>query len=151
VLLQRAAVRFGYWVMKILGLAALVMMLAACGTGWHADPGGETGFDVTVTEKDHSTTMTVGQRLEVVLHAPAGMKPWTHPVSSNAKVLQPAVDPAAISVRGVTLAAFEAVAPGEVQVTANAAPDCAENQPCAQLLAVYNLKVTVTPKAGPAY
>ena len=88
--------------------------------------------------------MHVGQRLEVVLHANQGMKPWTHPVSSDASILAPIVDTAATAVRGVTLAAFQANAKGQVEITANAAPDCAPNQPCAMYLAVYNLKVTIT-------
>lgn len=102
------------------------------------------GFDITVTEQDHAVTMHVGQKLEVVLRAVQGMKPWTHPISSNTTALAPIVDPAATAVRGVTLAGFQANAKGEVEVTANAGPDCAPNQPCAQFLAVYNLKVTVT-------
>lgn len=139
--------------MKIHWLASLLVLTAACGggSGWHVDPGAGPDYDVTVTENDHSAALQVGQRLEVVLHAPAGMKAWTHPISSNSKVLAPVVDPAATSARGVTLAAFEAQTPGEVQVTASAAPDCAANQPCPQFLAVYDLKVTVAPKAGPGY
>jgi hypothetical protein len=88
--------------------------------------------------------MHVGQRLEVVLHAAKGLKPWTRPTSSNSTVLVPIVDPAATAAQGVTLAAFQANAKGEVDVTANASPDCPADQACPMYIAVYNLKVTVS-------
>jgi len=127
----------------------LVSLLAACGSynlgaPPPPSPGNPMGFDVTASERDHAITMHVGQNLEVVLHAAQGMKPWTHPVSSDTSTLTPIVDPAATAVRGVTLAAFRANAKGQVEITANAGPDCAPNQPCAMYLAVYNLKVTIT-------
>jgi hypothetical protein len=135
--------------MKGFVLAILAMVLVACGaysagppppSPSPAPPG---GFDITVTEKDHAVTMHVGQKIELVLHAAQGMKPWTHPTSSDTAVLTPIVDPAATAVRGVTLAAFQAKVPGQVDVTANAGPDCAPNQPCAQFLALYKLTVTI--------
>jgi hypothetical protein len=124
--------------MKGFVLAILAMLLVACGaysagppppSPSPAPPG---AFDITVTEKDHAVTMHVGQKIELVLRAAQGMKPWT-----------PIVDPAATAVRGVTLAAFQAKVPGQVDVTANAGPDCAPNQPCAQFLALYKLTVTI--------
>ena len=137
--------------MKNFLLVLIATLLVACGnyslgapppaTPSPAPPG---AFDITVTEKDHAVTMHVGQKIELVLHAAQGMKPWTNPQSSDSTLLTPIVDPAATAVRGVTLAAFQAKAPGQVDVTANAGPDCAPNQPCAQFLAVYNLKVTIT-------
>lgn len=136
--------------MKRSVLAILATVLMACGAYSAGppppspSPGSPMGFDITVTEKDHAVTMRVGQRIELVLHAAQGMKPWTHPTSSDATLLAPIVDPAATAVRGVTLAAFQAKAPGQVVVTANAGPDCAPNQACAQFLAVYDLKVTIT-------
>jgi len=136
--------------MKGFLLVPVAVLLVACGA--YRSPGGDPtpspapplGYDVTVTERDHAVTMHVGQKLELVLHAAPSMKPWTHPASSDAAILKPIVDPAATAVRGVTLAAFQASAKGQVDVTANAGPDCAPNQPCAQFLAVYNLKVTIT-------
>jgi hypothetical protein len=132
-------------------LAILTGLLVACGSSSAGPPPGPTqspnprgGFDITVTEKDHAVTMHVGQKIELVLHAAQGMKPWTHPTSSDTAILTPIVDPAATAVRGVTLAAFQARAPGQVDVNATAGPDCPPNQPCAMFLAVYNLKVTVT-------
>ena len=103
------------------------------------------GFDVTVTENDHTVTMHAGQKLEVVLHAPHGMNNWSHPESHDTSVLSPTVDPAATPVRGVTLAAFEAKKPGQAEITSNASPSCSPGQPCPMYLAVYSLKVTVTP------
>jgi hypothetical protein len=102
------------------------------------------GYDVTVSERDHAVTMHVGQKLELVLHAAPGMLPWSHPTSSDTTVLTPIANPAATAVRGVTLAAFQANAKGQVEVMASAGPDCAKDQPCAMYLAVYNLKVTIT-------
>jgi hypothetical protein len=135
--------------MKTLLLVIFAASMVACGAypgegTPPPSPGSPMGFDVTAAENDHAVTMHVGQKLELVLHAPNGMKPWTHPTSGDTAILTPVVDPAATAVRGVTLAAFQATAPGEVDVTANASPDCAPNQPCAMFIAVYNLKVTVT-------
>ena len=102
------------------------------------------GFDVTATNNDHTATMRVGQKLEVVLHAPSGMNNWTYPVSSDTSILSPTVDPAATAAIGVTLAAFEARKTGQVEVTSNASPHCASGSACPMYLAVYSLKVTVT-------
>jgi hypothetical protein len=135
--------------MKSLWLVILATLLVACGVygdphGPPAIPSSPTGFDVTVTERDHAVTMHAGQKIELVLHAGQGMKPWTHPMSSDTTVLTPIIDPAATAVQGVTLAAFQAKVPGQVDVTANAGPDCAPNQACAQFLELYTLKVTIT-------
>jgi len=133
--------------MKSLLLVVPATLLMVCGSTSAGppppSPAPPGAFDLTATENDHAITMRVGQRVEVVLHAAQGMKPWTHPTSSDTSILMPIVDPAATAARGVTLAAFQANAKGQVEVTANAGPDCAPNQPCAQFLAVYNLKVTV--------
>src|SRR3981189_3756708 len=135
--------------MKSLLLVILATFVVACGAypsegSPPPSPSSPVGFDVTASDTDHAITMHVGQKLELVLPAPSGMKPWTHPTSSDTSILTPVVDPAATAVRGVTLAAFQAAAPGVVDVTATASPDCAANQPCAMYIAVYNLKVTVT-------
>jgi hypothetical protein len=134
--------------MKSFVLAAFAaVLITGCGStasGSGPQPGPGAGFEVTATEKDRSVTMHTGQKIELVLHAAGGMKPWTHPVSSNTSVLTPIVDPAATAVRGVTLAAFQATEPGQVTVTANASLDCADGQPCAMLIEVYTLTVTVT-------
>jgi hypothetical protein len=136
-------------------LGAIAVLFAACGYSPCACEGDGTlpvqtspsqgmGFDVTATDTDHAVTMRVGQKLEVVLHAPNGMNDWTHPVSNDTSVLSPIVDPAATAARGVTLAAFEAKKQGEVQVSANASPRCSPGQACPMFLAVYSLKVTIT-------
>ena len=102
-------------------------------------------FDVTATDNVHEIAMHVGQRLVVVLHAPSGMNNWTHPTSSDRSILTPIVDPAAMAARGVTLAAFQAQKQGQVEVSSNASPRCSSGQPCPMLVAVYSLKVMITP------
>lgn len=108
-------------------------------------PSPRLGYDVTATNTDHAVTMKVGQKLEVVLRAAQGMNDWSHPNSSDQSVLSPIVDPAATAAIGVTLAAFKAMKPGQVDVTANASPRCPPPQVCPMYLAVYSLRVTVTP------
>ena len=137
---------------KFVFLAAIACLTAACGaTGIGSGsnpsptPSEGMGFDVTVTENDHSVTLHPGQKLEVVLHAPNGMNSWTHPISNDTSVLSPIVDPAATAARGVTLAAFEARKSGMVEVSSNASPQCSPGQACPMYIAVYSLKVTVTP------
>jgi hypothetical protein len=131
--------------------APIAMMAVACGAyampgeGSSPTPGGGMNYDVTATETVHQVSMHVGQRLEVVLHAPSGMANWSHPESSDKAVLVPIVDPAATAARGVTLAAFEARKAGQVEVRANASPLCSPGQPCPMLIAVYSLRVIVTP------
>lgn len=136
--------------MRRLLLAALAgLLVAACGA--YSFPGSEPtptpssgfGFDVTATEKDHAVTMRVGQKLEVVLHG-GKLVNWQQVRSSDRNILMPIVDPAATSVIGVTLAAFQAVAPGNAEVTAVGTPVCASGQPCPAYAMVYSLKVTVT-------
>ena len=139
--------------MKQLVVAAvLVLFAAACGTpggGSGANPSptpsaGGVGFDVVATNSDHAVTMHVGQTLEVVLRAGQGMNNWTHPRSSDPSVLQPIVDPAATAATGVSLAAFQALAAGQVDVTSNGSPKCSPGQACPMYVAVYSLQVTVT-------
>jgi len=102
------------------------------------------GFDVSATENVHALTMRAGQRLEVALHALNGMADWVHPQSDDATVLAPRVDPAATAAGGVTLAAFQALRPGEAEITATASPLCSPGQACPMYVALYSLKVTVT-------
>ena len=59
--------------------------------------------------------------------------------------MSPIVDPAATAARGVTLAAFEAKKAGQAEIISNASPNCSPGQACPTYLAVYSLKVTVTP------
>ena len=131
-------------------LAALAWLLVA-GCGAYSFPGSDPtptpspglGFDVTATEKDHAVTMRVGQKLEVALHGGASTN-WQQPRSSNEEILTPVPDPAATAVRGVTLAAFKAIAPGQVEVTAVGTPVCPSGQACPMYAILYSLKVTVT-------
>ncbi|HKW58534.1 MAG TPA: hypothetical protein VJR46_02140 [Candidatus Dormibacteraeota bacterium] len=98
-----------------------------------------------MTEQDHAATVHVGQRLEVALHAPNGMNNWTRPESSDLSILAPTVDPAATAAIGVTLAAFVGLKPGTADVTATASPKCPPGSACPMYVALYSLKVTVTP------
>src|SRR6202521_4035696 len=102
-------------------------------------------FDVTATETTQAASMRVGQKLEVALHAGNGMNNWTQPRSSDESVLAPTVNPAATAVRGVTLAAFLAKAPGQVNVSAYGSPTCPSGQACPMYVIVFSVKVTVTP------
>ena len=88
--------------------------------------------------------MRAGQKVEVVLHSNPSMSPWVQLKSSDESVLAPTVNPAAAAVRGVTLAAFRALAPGEATVTAIASPVCSPGNACPMYVAIYSLKVTVT-------
>lgn len=134
----------------LIGIAATVA-LCACGAARIGpapipDPGSSAGrgFDVSVTEKDHAISLRVGQKLEAVLHANAGMAAWSDVRSSDPSVLISIVDTGATSVRGITLAGFQAVAPGHAQITANAGMDCSPGQACALLIQVLMIDVTVT-------
>jgi hypothetical protein len=103
------------------------------------------GFDVTVTETTKAASIRVGQKLEVVLHAGSGLNNWTQPRSSDESVLTPIVNPAATAVRGVTLAAFQAKAAGQVDITAYGSPTCPSGQACPMYVMLYSVRVTVTP------
>lgn len=129
---------------------ASALLVAGCGSaGAGAVPPSPSTpprlFDLAVSERDTAVTMHVGQTLEVVLHSYNGLSNWTQPKSGDASVLSPIVNPAATAVRGVTLAAFRAKAPGAASVTATSSPICPPNQACPMYVAVYSLKVTVTP------
>lgn len=126
------------------------LMLTACGSaGTGAGPTPSVTpsglqFDVAVSEKATSVKMHVGQKLEVVLHSYPGMNDWTQPKSSDETIVAPIVNPAATAARGITLAAFQAVAPGQADITANASPKCSPGQACPAYVAVYSVRVTVT-------
>src|SRR5215470_1242595 len=130
--------------------ASLGLLLSGCGNyvglgGTNPSPSPSPSVEVTVTEQDHATTLRSGQRLELILHAPNGMSNWSSPKSSDPTVLAPVVDPRATAAVGVTLAAFAAVRPGTAEVTATASPKCPPNAVCPMYVALYSLKVTVTP------
>lgn len=146
-----ADLRYVGEVTRILAAAAAILFLSGCGSyamGPNPTPTPSSGpglnFDVVVMEKDRAATLHVGQTLEVVLHANTGMNNWAQVKSSNEAILTPIVNPAATAVRGVTLAAFKAMASGEAEVTAYASPNCAPNQACPAYVQVFSAKVTVT-------
>ena len=143
------SVTFEMKAVVVLMLAALT--LSACGAvGGAAPPPASpstnpgAGFDVTVTENTRSVTVRAGQTLAVVLHVKPGMNNWNGVRSSDESVLAPIVNPAAAAARGVTLAAFRAIAPGRAHIEASAGPACAPDQPCPAYLMVLTIDVTVT-------
>ncbi|HLQ22363.1 MAG TPA: hypothetical protein VK132_04115 [Gemmatimonadales bacterium] len=98
-----------------------------------------------MTEKDTAITIQSGQKLEVVLHARSGMTDWSSVRSSDTSVVSPIVNPAATAVRGVTLAAFQALAPGRADITATAGAACSPGQACPMYAMLYSVTVTVLP------
>jgi hypothetical protein len=135
----------------IAAFAALV--ITACGSaGIGSSPsptpnpseGPGLGFDAQVTELDTAITIHTGQKLEVVLHARSGMTNWSNVRSSDTSVLSPIVNPAATAVQGVTLAAFQALAPGRADITAIAGAACSPGQACPMYAVLYSVTVTVT-------
>ena len=136
--------------MRILLVAiATALAISGCGSvGTGPSPIPSTGpnlnFDVSVSETDKTATMRVGQTLEVVLHANNGMANWSQPKSNDESILAPIVDSAATAARGVTLAAFQARAPGQAGITAYASPLCSPGQACPMYVAAFSVKVSVT-------
>jgi hypothetical protein len=135
------------------GLGALV--LSACGSATcmcignpYVPPSASIspgpGFDAVVTENDTAITIHTGQKLEVVLHARAGMTNWANVRSSDTSVLTPIVNPAATAVQGVTLAAFQAEAPGQAAITAVAGAACSPGVACPMYAVLFSITVTVT-------
>jgi hypothetical protein len=154
VLPRRCVGRFVFMVKTALLGALAALLLAACGSvgaglsspspGPTASSGPGLGFDALVTERDQAISIHVGQKLEVALHARSGMSNWSNVMSSNTQVLVGIVNPAATAARGVTLAAFEARAPGEAVLTASAGAMCSPGQACPMYAILWSVTVTVT-------
>jgi len=139
-----------FMVKTVLIAALAVLAVSACGSagiGGAPSPspsgGPGPGFDAQVTELDTAITIHTGQKLEVVLHARPGMTDWNGVRSSDTSVLSPIVNPAATAVRGVTLAAFQALAPGRADITAIAGAACSPGQACPMYAMLYSVTVTV--------
>jgi hypothetical protein len=140
------------------------MMLTACGAAPASHPsppaasgdittrptgGGALAFAATVTEKDGGRTLRArtGDRIEIALRAPGGYADWRlEPLDGT--VLEPTVNPAAAAVRGVTLAAAIASAPGATSIDATSRPQCqvtpSPGVMCAQNLVALHVRVVVT-------
>ncbi len=103
------------------------------------------GFALVATERDTAITITVGQKLEVFLHARPGMSNWANVMSSDPSVLAPIANPAATDVRGVTLAAFQAQTVGTAVISSSAGAACSPGQACPQFAILYSATVTVRP------
>jgi hypothetical protein len=143
-------------VRKVLVAVAAMLIMTACGSVGAAsgpspspNPTPSSGpglhFDALVTEKDKVAAVHVGQTVEVALHANTGMNNWTQVRSTEQSVLVPVVNPAATAVRGVTLAAFKALSPGEADITAYSSPSCSPGQACPMYVQVWSVRVTVAP------
>lgn len=139
----------------IVAAVAVALALSACGTagtgsapGSSPSPGQTTpigaGYDVVVTEQNQVATMRVGQTIELILHAKPGMTNWANVMSSDPSLLKPIVNPAASAIRGVTLAAFKAVAPGQTDVTASAGALCSPGQACPMYAILFSIRITIT-------
>ncbi|MHB8589172.1 MAG: hypothetical protein ACYDA0_10000 [Candidatus Dormibacteraceae bacterium] len=133
-------------------VAAAALLISGCGSvGTASSPspspgtGSNLNFVVTVTETTKAASLRVGEKLEVVLRAASQMTNWTQPRSSDESILAPIVNPAATAVRGVTLAAFQARAPGQVDITAFTGPVCPTGHACPMYVMVFSARVTVTP------
>lgn len=142
-------------VRTVLVSIAAALALCACGAaGTAATPSPSPdnpstapghGFDVSVTENNKAISIRVGQRLEAVLHANPGMTAWSGVRSSDPSILMSVVDTGATAVRGVTLAGFQAIAPGQAQITAVAGASCSPGQACPMYAILLTIDVTVTP------
>ncbi len=88
--------------------------------------------------------MRVGQTVVLVLHAKTGMTNWANVGSQDPGILMPIVDRSATAIRGVTLAAFKAVAPGQTEVTASAGALCSPGQACPMYAVLLSIQFTVT-------
>jgi hypothetical protein len=154
---QVCVTRFGPGTLRIEMRAALIaavaaLALSACGgVGAGGSPPGaspSTGpglkFDVAVSEMDKTASMRIGQKLEAVLHARQGMANWSSVQSTDTSVLAPIVNPAASAARGITLAAFQAIAAGKAQITATAGASCSPGMACPQYVMLLTIDVTVS-------
>jgi hypothetical protein len=101
-------------------------------------------YIASVTEQDHAVTVTTGQRLLLELHAKPGMTNWNGVRSSDTSLLKPITIDVMVP-SGVTMAAFLAISPGQVTVTAVAAAACSPAQACPAFVVLYSLHVTLVP------
>ena len=133
----------------VFALVFAALVLTGCGSislGSSPSPSTNPGlsFDLAISEKDAAATLHPGQKLEVVLHAGPSMSNWTDVHSSDPSVLKVIVNPAATAARGITLAGYQAVAPGHAQISATSSPNCKPNMACPMYIAVWQVQVTVS-------
>ncbi len=135
-----------------LALAFAALMLSGCGgvacacTGIGivpASPTPDRGFNRVITENDHAVTVHTGEKIELVLHAKSGMTDWSGVTVDDPAVLR-AVPTGITAVRGVTVAGFEAAAPGTATIRATAGPLCSPDQACPQFEMLFEVTVSVT-------
>jgi uncharacterized protein YceK len=131
--------------------AVLVIVLSGCGTiGTGSAPSSNPRSTVGVghvhifSEQDRAATIQVGQTLLLELHAKPGMSDWSGVRSNDTSLLKPLTIDVMVP-RHVTVAAFQAISPGGVMVTAAAGPLCAPGQLCPAYVVLYSLRVKVVP------
>jgi hypothetical protein len=136
---------------SIVASAALLLTFSGCatiaiGAGPSTRPTAtpRVEYIASVTEQDHAVTVTTGQKLLLELHAKPGMTNWSGPRSSDTSLLKPVTIDVMVP-KGVTVAAYMAISPGQVMVTAVAGPACSPSQACPAYVVLYSLQVTVVP------
>jgi hypothetical protein len=135
----------------VTGLAA-VLFLAACGApvppvspaASPSVPATAAGNQLTNADAGRTVTMKVGDSVEVALRQEPGFTGWQGVQSSDTMVLQPAVDPRAAAVVGMSLHNFRAVGPGQAQIFASATVLCSPGAACPALARDWRVTVIVT-------
>jgi protein involved in polysaccharide export with SLBB domain len=125
-------------------LVCTALALAACGpAAVHTPPDEPTPTVITVAMDGQAVHVHTGDTLEVRLAQQPGFTQWSAVNTSNARVLEPVVGTRAIAVRGMTLAAYRAMASGAAELTATAGLDCSPGAACAQLVRLFRVTVIV--------
>jgi len=146
----------------VAALAALaaILLLAACGSappnsglpGGSPSPAGPAstspraaaGSQLTNADAGRTVTMKVGDIVEVALRQEPGFTGWQGVQSSDTMVLQPAVDPRAAAVQGISLHDFRAAARGQAQIFASASVLCSPGAACPALARDWRVTVIVS-------
>ena len=88
--------------------------------------------------------LKVGQLIYLALQANQGMDNWVVQ-NPDPAILTPAVNPGAAAVRGATLRAFAAAAPGTATISATDKATCPPGQACPQFVVAWKVTVVVDP------
>lgn len=97
---------------------------------------------VTLADQGKSLSASIGTTVDVDLQAAPGMQNWVVTAPSPA-ILQPVVNPAATAIRGATLRAYKAIAPGTAVITATDRPACAPGRACPQFIQGFRVTIVV--------
>ncbi|HEV2954470.1 MAG TPA: hypothetical protein VG015_10295 [Candidatus Dormibacteraeota bacterium] len=145
--------------MKIaLGLLAAAFLVTGCGHWTGAVPQGtsstpspiptvttstDPASNITEADDGRQFTITVGQTIDVALHA-QGFEHWTDLASSNPLVLVARPDPYAAAAIGVTLGRFQGLAAGTAVITAEGAVTCPSGSMCPMMVREFAVRITVS-------